>query len=141
MNLKLHHVGIAVKDLQPLSKILNAVLGLEFHEAESIDSQKVEVAFTKQEPSVELIKATQEKSPNYPILDHPIHSFIREKGEGLHHICFSTTDIEAVYNAFKNSGIRTIGNGFQIGSKGKKVLFADPKQTGGILIEIKESEA
>ena len=140
MKLKLHHIGIAVKEIGPLAKLFENKLGLEFEEPENVDAQKVKVTFTKQHPSVELVQATDDKSGQFPLLPHPIAGFIKSKGEGLHHICFSVSNIEEAYTEFTNSGVKILGKEIQKGSKGKRIFFIDPTETGGILIEIKEEK-
>ena len=140
MEFKLHHIGIAVKELEPVLKMFNEKLGLKFDGVENVDSQKVRVSFTEQYPAVELVQATQEKSARFPILPHPISSFIKNKGEGLHHICFSVKNIEEAFKDFTSKGIKILGNEIEVGSKDKRVFFIDPNETAGILIEIKEEK-
>lgn len=140
MEFKLHHIGIAVKQIEPVLKMLNQKFGLNFDGIENVDSQKVNVSFTTMFPAIELVEATQPNSPKLPILPHPINSFIEKKGEGLHHICFSVKNIEEAYDLFKNSGTKILGNEILVGSKSKKIFFIDPNETMGILIEIKEDK-
>ena len=138
---RLHHVGIAVKNIDSVQKIFNQILGLSFDTSMDVDAQKVRIAYsnaTGDESVIELIEATDEKSPIYPILDHPIHSFIKDKGEGVHHLCFEVDDLENVLLDLEKLDINTVGGGVLEGSGKGKVAFLNPKDCAGILIELRE---
>jgi methylmalonyl-CoA/ethylmalonyl-CoA epimerase len=140
MNLKLDHIGIAVKEIETVERKLSKLLGITFDKIEIVENQKSKVVFSNASPSIELIEATQDNSPDYPILKHPIKSFIDKKGEGLHHICYSVKDIKSAYHIISDSGVKIIGKCLQVGSKGRKLFFIDPNETNGILIEIIEEK-
>ena len=64
-----------------------------------------------------------------------IADFIREKGEGIHHIALEVEDIENAVKELKSRGIKFIWD-IETGSKGAKVAFIHPDETGNILIEL-----
>jgi methylmalonyl-CoA/ethylmalonyl-CoA epimerase len=140
MEFKLHHIGIAVKEIGPIARIFEDKLGLSFENKEEVENQHVRVSFSKEQPSVELVEASNDKSPYFPMLPHPIKAFISKKGEGLHHICFSVKNLDDAFKEFSDSKVKILGNTIQTGSKGKRIFFIDPVETAGILIEIKEEK-
>ena len=73
---KLDHIGIAVKDLEESVKFYEEVLGLKLQGIETVEEQKVKVAFLPLgDTELELLEAT---SP-----DSPIAKFIESKGQGV----------------------------------------------------------
>ena len=99
--MKLHHIGIVVKDIQ---KSLGE-LGKYFEFEETIiptlvKSQKVNVCFLKSsDVYIELIEPIED--------DSPVKS-MAESGGGFHHLCFEVDDIfEEIKKAEKN-GARII---------------------------------
>jgi len=136
---RLHHVGVAVRDLEKAREILQLLLGSKFSEPEYVESQKVKVAFSDKEcGSLELIQATEEQSPMFPILKHPILSFIDKKGEGLHHLCFAVKGLEEMLKRLEQKGIRSLKDEILRGSGGGSVAFLDPNDCNGVLIELRE---
>lgn len=138
MNIRLHHIGIAVKDLRETQAVLEKVLGVNFEKEEEIDTQKVKVTYTNMEAgNIELIQATDKHSPIFPIIDHPILSFIKKNDEGLHHICFQVDNLEDALSRLKDSGVRIVGDGIMNGSSGEPVVFLNPDDCKGLLIELR----
>ena len=79
--LKLHHIGIAVKNIQESLGELTKFLNFESTTVPTlVGSQKVNVCFLKtNNVYIELIEPAEENSP--------ISTFVA-KGGGFHHICF-----------------------------------------------------
>ena len=130
------HIGIALKNVNDFGKVFKELFEIEFTDTLKVDNQKVNVAFSKADAKIELIEAIGDKSPYFPILEHPVLSFIKNKGEGLHHLCFNVDDIEEYVLKLKEKNIKFIGEGIMIGSYGHKVCFINPSHTNGILIEL-----
>lgn len=64
--------------------------------------------------------------------------WIDERGEGLFHICLEVEDIDAAMGELRGKGV-----GFQtekpmIGHGNCRIVFLDPKSTGGLVIELAE---
>lgn len=140
MKLKFHHIGLAVKNLDAFAELFNKKLGIDFEPYEQVESQKVKVAFSEAETMLELVEATQERSPQFPLLLHPILAHIKNKGEGLHHICFSVDNMEEALAYFSAKGVKLLNKEPILGAKQKRIVFIDPNETGGILVEIKEEK-
>jgi methylmalonyl-CoA/ethylmalonyl-CoA epimerase len=125
----LDHIGIAVKSIEKRLAIWKDALGLSFIGTEEIPEQKVKVAKIDVRGTViELLEATDK--------DSPISRFIEKKGEGIHHLCFQVPDIEKAMTEIKNHDIRLIDEVPRIGADGKKIAFIQPKDMGGVLIEL-----
>ena len=82
MVLKLDHIGIAVENLEEALGFWSDVLGLELAGTETVDEQKVKVAFLPVgDTEVELLESTTE--------DGPIAKYIeRNGGGGIQHLAF-----------------------------------------------------
>ena len=71
---KLDHIGIAVSNLEDVSELFKDVLEVDFFESMNIPEQGSKVAFSTPDQAIELVQATQPKSPYFPILPHPIET-------------------------------------------------------------------
>ena len=65
-----------------------------------------------------------------------IARFIEKKGEGLHHIAFDVTDIEAEMKRLQGEGFVLLNNKPKLGADNKLVCFLHPKHTNGVLVEL-----
>ena len=96
--MKLHHIGIAVKNIQESLGDLTQFLSFDSINVPSlIGSQKVNVCFLKtNNVFIELIEPADENSP--------ISAFTANGG-GFHHLCFEVDDIQKeIENMVKNGG-------------------------------------
>ena len=94
---KVEHIGIAVKNLADAVPLFEKLLNTNCYKTEEVISEKVNTAFFKQgETKIELLESTDP--------DGVIARFIEKKGEGLHHIAFDVTDIEAEMKRLKEEG-------------------------------------
>ena len=84
--MKLHHIGIAVKNIQESLGDLTQFLSFDSINVPSlIGSQKVNVCFLKTNSVyIELIEPAEENSP--------VSDFVKDGG-GFHHLCFEVDDI------------------------------------------------
>ena len=128
---KIHHVGIAVRSIDERLGFWGSGLGLGEARVEEVATEKVKVAMLRVgESRIELLE------PTTP--DSVIARFLAERGEGIHHICFSVPDIEAALQRLKDLGHRVIGQAPRPGAGGARVAFLHPRDAGGVLIELEE---
>lgn len=126
---KVEHIGIAVKDMAASNLLFEKLLGYAPYKTEEIASEGVLTSFFKNESSkIELLAATNPESP--------IAKFIAKKGEGIHHIAFEVTDIEAEMIRLKQEGFVFVDELPKNGADNKRVVFLHPKSTNGVLIEL-----
>ncbi len=127
--LKVEHIGIAVKDLAQSMPLFEKLLNTACYKTEAVASEQVTTAFFRQgETKIELLESTD---PNGVIA-----RFIEKKGEGIHHIAFEVTDIEAEMKRLQAEGFTLLNETPKPGADNKLVCFLHPKGTNGVLIEL-----
>lgn len=137
--MKLDHIGMAVNSVEDSKKFFEKLLSCKFSEIKEVDFEKVRVSFSEDSHNkIELVEATSENSPRFSFMPHPITSFIEKNGEGIQHMCFEVDDISVEIERLKDLGVKAIDKEPHIGGEGCKVTFLNPKNTKGILIELKE---
>jgi methylmalonyl-CoA/ethylmalonyl-CoA epimerase len=125
---KINHVAIAVPEIDGALSFWRDALGLEVHKIEEVPSQKSVVAFLPTgESEVELVRPTEE--------DTGVAKFLRDKGPGMHHVCFEVDDIEEMLADLKAKGVRLINETPTV-LPGRKMAFIHPKSSGGVLVEL-----
>jgi len=130
---KISHVGIAVKSLEETLPFYTDVLGLTLEGYETVESEKVRVAFlTIGETRLELLEATSSESP--------IAKFIEKKGEGIHHVAFQVEEISDQLQTLKKQEIRLIHEAPKVGAHQSLVAFLHPKSSHGVLVELCEPQ-
>jgi len=129
---RIAHLGIAIKDLEPVKKLYGGNLNLELKGEEVVASQKVQVSFFKVgESSLELLLPTAG--------DSPVAKFLETRGEGFHHLALEVEDINAALAELKAAGVRLIDETPREGAHGTLVAFLHPKATYGLLVELVQS--
>jgi len=125
----IEHIGIAVKDLAEANKIYKAILGVESYKTETVESEGVDTSFFNIGNSkIELLAATRP--------DSPIAKFIEKRGEGIHHLAFNVTNIEAEIERLKAEGFVLLNDSPKQGADNKLVAFMHPKSANGVLVEL-----
>lgn len=125
---ELDHIGIAVKDLEKAIETYTKLLGVNVDHREKLPERKLEVAFLKiGNVMLELICPTSEESV--------VHKFLESKGDGLHHLCFKTDDVERTAEELKSQSFRLAQSPAK-GAHGRIVAFLHPQECHGVLIEL-----
>ena len=128
---KIEHIGIAVKDLETSNLLFEKLLGTAPYKSEEVQSEGVLTSFFKSGPNkIELLAATNP--------DSPIARFLEKKGEGIHHIAFDVSDIEAETVRLQKEGFVVLNDQPKLGADNKRIVFLHPKSTNGVLIELCE---
>lgn len=126
------HVGIVVNDLDEALATYRDQLGFTLLERVTIDEQMVEAAFLDGHNStIELITPTDEASGTA--------KYLRNRGEGTHHICYEVENLEAALAELKAQGVRLIDESPRRGVHGL-VAFLHPKATHGTMIELLQKD-
>src|SRR6266550_3813641 len=126
---RVSHIGIAVEALAGSLPFFRDVLGLREVSLDDSDGARI-VGFSAGEPVVELLEADDPKSP--------IARFVAKRGPGIHHICFSVDDLDAMLERCRRAGLKLIDEKPRIGAEGKRVAFLHPKSTAGVLVELSD---
>ena len=125
------HIGIAVKSLDQAGRFYTEVLGLPIAETETVEDQKVTVAFIPiTDSEVELLESTDP--------DGPVARYIASKGEGIQHIAYRVENLEEALAELKEKGVRLIDQEPRKGAGGTRIAFIHPKETNGVLVELCE---
>jgi methylmalonyl-CoA/ethylmalonyl-CoA epimerase len=124
----LHHVGLAVADLDAAVERWCTLLGATIEAEEEVPSQGVRaVALFTGSGRVELL------SPLHA--DTPVGRFLERRGEGMHHVAFGVDDIVAELALLAAGGANLIDEHPRQGLYGP-VAFIHPETMGGVLVEL-----
>ena len=124
----LHHVCIAVSDIESTLKLYSNLFDIEQPEVELIQDQAVKAALVKiGGTELEFIEPTD---PNGGVA-----KFIDKKGEGLHHICFEVDDLQATLKRLSDQDVDLIDKVPRKGLAGM-IAFLHPRSTKGTLVEL-----
>jgi methylmalonyl-CoA epimerase len=132
MNPTLHHIAIAVHDLDAALAFYRDGLGLEVTERRQEDQEGVEIAFLPAgEGEIELLRPLDDNSG--------VARFLEKHGEGLHHICLAVEDIEAAMERLRAAGARLLSKEPRVNVEGTRYIFVHPRSTHGVLLELYEA--
>ena len=128
---KIEHIGIAVKDINQVSRFYKDIFECHISEEKDVPERKIRIAFTEiSGVKLEFVMPTDKESV--------VAKFIDKRGEGIHHICFEVDDVERATSELKDKGVELVEDRPRMGAEGKKIIFIKPKSTHGVLIELKE---
>ena len=123
-----HHVGIAVADLDASLLVYEELFGARLEHRESVEDQGVEAASLRVgESRIELLR------PLGP--DTPVGRFLAKRGPGMHHVAFEVDDVGAELVRLRADGAQLIDDSPRRGLFGLQVAFVHPEATGGVLAE------
>lgn len=133
---RLNHVGVAVPEMDTALAFWREVMGAEVvHEPFDMPEQGVRVCFVDTPgggTQVELLAPLS--------ADSPVSGFLaKNPAGGQHHLCFEVPDISAARARFEEMGKRILGP-TRTGAHGTPIFFLHPKDMGGVLTEIMETE-
>jgi methylmalonyl-CoA/ethylmalonyl-CoA epimerase len=133
MDLKgIHHVGVAVADLDQSIELYRAALGAKLVHRSLNNEEGLEAAFLRTgEGEVELMSATR--------ADSPVGKFLAKRGPGLHHVAYGVTDIKKALADAQAAGLELIDSEPRMGMHGSLIAFVHPKSMGGVLTELVET--
>ena len=130
--MKIHHVGVAVEDLEAAIELYTNNFGAELTHRASNEKDGLTAAFLRAgEAEVELIQPLRE--------DTPVGKFLANRGPGLHHIAIAVKDIHQAIAEARAKGLEMIDQEPRIGLHGTRIAFVHPKSVGGVLTEFVET--
>ena len=126
---KIEHIGIAVSNLKKANKLYTNLLGKQPYKTESVSTEGVITSFFQSgNTKIELLEGVGD--------DNAISKFIKNKGEGIHHIAFEVDDIILEIRRLKKLGFKIINETPKKGADNKLICFIHPKSTNHVLIEL-----
>jgi len=121
----LNHIAIAVPDLEAAIKQYEKTFGAFVTSPTDLPQHGIRLAI------VNLLNTKIE-----------LKFLERNPVGGIHHLSYVVPDIIAARDQLKNAGIQVIGDGTpQMGYHDTRVLFFNPKDCLGVLIELQETKA
>lgn len=127
---KIHHVGVAVKDMNAAIALYEK-MGARLLARETARDGSADLAML--DLGGDLIE------PISPLKDDTkLAKFIRERGEGLHHVAFDVKNIDGVLADLKARGFELIDEKSRPGFGGHLIAFIQPKSSMGTLWELVE---
>ncbi|MDI9636367.1 methylmalonyl-CoA epimerase [Kamptonema cortianum] len=132
----LNHVAIAVPDLDAAIKQYQTVFGAFVTSPQDLTGHGIRLAIVNlANTKIELITPLGEASPIAKFLE-------RNPAGGLHHLSYEVPDIIAARDQLTAAGLEVIGDGTpQTGYHNTPILFFNPKDCLGVLIELEEVKA
>jgi len=128
----IHHVGIAVADLDSAVETYRRLFGAELEHRESVPDQGVEAACLRIGAGrIELVASLGPETP--------VGKFLAKRGPGMHHLAFEVADVAAELERLAADGAELIDEQPRQGLFGLEVAFVHPAATGGVLAEFVSS--
>jgi methylmalonyl-CoA/ethylmalonyl-CoA epimerase len=125
--MRVDHIAIAVDNAQNALENYKKILNIDKIDSEEVPNEMVKVVILNlQDTRIELLEPMSDKSP--------ISKFLKERGEGIHHIAITADEIEKDVDRAKENGMRFLGD-LRTGSYGRKITFIHPKSLNGVLVE------
>ena len=125
----IHHLGVAVDDLDGAVATYERLFGAEVEHRETVSDQGVEAASLRVGASrVELLAALGD--------DTPVGKFLANRGPGMHHVAYEVDDVAAALRALAEQGVELIDPEPRHGMFGLEVAFVHPDSVHGVLSEV-----
>jgi methylmalonyl-CoA/ethylmalonyl-CoA epimerase len=129
----LHHVGVAVTDLEAAVARYRELFQAEVEAREELADQGVRVAAMRVGAGgrVELLSPLGE--------DTPVGRFLASRGEAMHHLALAVDDLEQELGALRSAGAELIDEQPRHGIYGS-VAFVHPDSLFGVLTELVQED-
>src|SRR5213596_3321490 len=125
----IHHLGMAVEDLDEALDTYRRLFGGELEHRETVPEQGVEAASLRVGSSrVELLAALG--------ADTPVGRFLAKRGPGMHHVAYEVDDIRASLAELAAAGAELVDAEPRRGLFGLEVAFVHPDAVHGVLSEV-----
>lgn len=125
----IHHVGVAVADLDEAVRTYERLLGGRLEHRARVEEQGVEAASVRVgEGRIELLAALGD--------DTPVGKFLARRGPGMHHVAYEVADVHAALSDLAAAGAELIDSEPRRGMFGLEVAFIHPESVHGVLSEV-----
>jgi methylmalonyl-CoA epimerase len=124
-----HHVGIAVSDLEEAISTWEQLFGARLEHRDSLAEQGVNAAsLLVGESRIELVAPTG--------ADTHVGRFLARRGPGMHHVALEASDVDEAVRELSAAGARMIDEAPRRGLFGLEVAFVHPDAVHGVLTEV-----
>ena len=125
----IHHLGVAVEDLDQAVATYERLFGAELEHRETVQEQGVEAASLRvSSDRVELLASLGE--------DTPVGKFLAKRGPGMHHVAYEVDDVGEALDELAAQGAELIDERPRRGLFGLEVAFVHPDSVHGVLAEV-----
>jgi len=129
----IHHLGVAVDDLDAALSTYERLFGAEVEHRATVEEQGVRAASLRiGDGRVELLEPLG--------ADTPVGRFLAKRGPGMHHVAFEVSDLRATLAELAGAGADLIDEAPREGLFGLEVAFIHPDSVHGVLAEVVSSE-
>jgi len=124
----IHHLGVAVTDLDDAIAMYETLFGARLEKREPIVDQGVEAAsLLIGESRIELLTPTGD--------DTPVGRFLARRGPGMHHVALATGDLLGTVERLEAAGAQLVDRP-RVGLFGVEFVFIHPDSVHGVLTEV-----
>jgi methylmalonyl-CoA/ethylmalonyl-CoA epimerase len=128
----IHHLGVAVEDLDAALATYERLFGAEVEHTATVEDQGVRAASVRIGTGrVELLEPLGE--------DTPVGRFLTKRGPGMHHVAYEVSDLGATLAELARAGAELIDEQPRAGLFGLEVAFVHPDSVHGVLSEVVSS--
>ena len=125
----IHHLGVAVEDLDEAVDTCRRLFGAEVERRETVPEQGIEAAAVRVgESRVELLASLGEETP--------VGKFLAKRGPGMHHVAYEVSDLRHELRGLAEQGVELIDEEPHQGLFGLEVAFVHPDSVHGVLAEL-----
>ena len=125
----IHHLGVAVEDLDDALNTYRLLFGAEVEYRDTVVEQGVEAASLRVGDSrVELLASLGEETP--------VGKFLASRGPGMHHLAIEVENVGAALDELAAGGAELVDERPRRGLFGLEVAFVHPDAVHGVLAEI-----
>ena len=126
--IRIHHVGVVVRDAEAAVETYGTGLGLDVLAVEDFQGEARVAVLRAGETMLHLIQPLRE--------DTPWAAVLRDRGEGAHHVALEVADLPAAIAALTASGGGFLDPRPRRDAGDVLSVYVDPAATGGTLIEL-----
>jgi methylmalonyl-CoA/ethylmalonyl-CoA epimerase len=125
----IHHLGIAVADLDEALATYSALFGARVEHRSTVPDQGVDaMSLLVGADRIELVSPTD--------ADTPVGRFLASHGPGMHHVAYEVADVGAALAELSEAGAELIDEVPRAGLFGLEVAFVHPDAVHGVLTEV-----
>jgi methylmalonyl-CoA/ethylmalonyl-CoA epimerase len=125
----IHHLGVAVEDLDEAVMTYERLFGARVEHRDTVPEQGVEAASLRVgESRVELLASLGDETP--------VGKFLAKRGPGMHHVAYAVDDLPASLAELEREGAELIDLHPRHGLFGLEVAFVHPDAVHGVLAEL-----
>ena len=125
----IHHLGVAVEDLDEAVDTYRRLFGAEVEHRDTVTEQGVEAASVRVgESRVELLASLGDETP--------VGKFLASRGPGMHHVAYEVSDLQRELEGLAEQGVELIDEEPHHGLFGLEVAFVHPDSVHGVLAEL-----